>query len=82
MEHSFHTEPKNEAKVVSEEVILDDKGCTSSNISSSPTTLLNKAVTTKYTQHESNTNSFSSPPHISTTLNENVGGKYFAKCLN
>ena len=80
MEHSFHTEPKNEAKVVSEEVILDEKGCTSSNISSSPTTLLNKVVTTKYTQHESNTNSSSS--HVSTALNENVGGKYFAKCLN
>ena len=74
MEHSFHNEPKNENKVVSEEVILDDKGCTSSNITSSPTTLLNKGVTTKCTQQESKTNS-SSSLRISTTLNENVGGK-------
>ena len=79
MEDSFHNEPKIEVQVVSEEIILDEKGCNSSNITSSPTTLLNKEVTTKYTQHESKTDSSS---HISTTLNENIGGKYFVKCLN
>ena len=75
MDHSFHTEPKNESKVFSEEVILNDKGCTSSNISSPGTTLLNKAVTTTYTQQDTKSK-FSSSSPITTTLNENVGGEY------